>query len=66
LNIIAGPECKDNASWWKVSVLLGTKARIGAPENDDDIDFFFTEREYEGWVREGDYADKDFRFICKQ
>lgn len=62
LKIVDGPSCADNSSWWQVEIPVNTKAAAGPT---DMIDYFFTDQEYVGWVREGS-DDKDQYYICRQ
>jgi len=55
LQIIDGPICANESTWWKVRVEIGSW--VFSDEK------FLTTTEYEGWVREGS-DDEDTYYIC--
>jgi hypothetical protein len=62
LTIVGGPVCMDDSSWWLVSVPVNTKA---AKHQTELSDFFYTDREYTGWVPEGS-DEVDPYYLCEQ
>lgn len=62
LTIVGGPMCMDDSSWWLVSVPVNTKA---AKHQTELSDFFYTDREYTGWVPEGS-DEVDPYYLCEQ
>lgn len=62
LTIVGGPECADDSSWWLVEVPVNTKA---AKHQTELSDFFYTDREYTGWVPEGSDAVDPY-YLCEQ
>lgn len=61
VSVIGGPKCYDSATWWKINIPAGTKGTVGQTDLED---FFYTNSEVTGWVREGgDYLDP--YYICQ-
>jgi serine/threonine-protein kinase len=61
LQVVNGPSCADDASWWKVRIPVGTFV-----QNPDNTNQRYSTMEYTGWVREGEYNDPDLYFICSE
>lgn len=61
VSVIGGPKCYDSATWWQINIPSGTKSTVGQTDLED---FFYTNSEVTGWVREGgDYLDP--YYICQ-
>jgi len=56
LEVIGGPKCGNNATWWEVRVAKGSRVSLNNR-------IFYTDREEIGWVREGS-DNEDPYFIC--
>lgn len=57
IEIIGGPQCADNSSWWLIRVKAGTKVFQGSDT--------YLKTDSEGWVREARHDNVDPYYICK-